>query len=57
MKQTVSGLLKEDIYFFKEEVNNYIDIARSSILGEASKARNDYNQLSDSVLKRINDLK
>lgn len=43
----------EEIYFFHEQVNNYIDIARSTEIGEASKARKDYVELSNSVLQRI----
>lgn len=44
----------EDIYFFDEEINNYIDIARSTEIGEASKARNDYVKLSNEIIQRIN---
>ena len=46
----------EEIYFFKEEVNNFIDIARSTEVGEASKARNDYELLSQRVLERLNQI-
>lgn len=46
----------EDIYFFDEEVNNFIDIARSTEVGEASKARKDYELLSREVLQRLNDI-
>lgn len=43
----------EQIYFFEEEINNYIDIARSTEVGEASKARNDYVHLANVVLQRM----
>lgn len=43
----------EEIHFFEEQVNNYVDIARSTEIGEASKARRDYVELADSVLQRI----
>ncbi len=46
----------EDIYFFSEEINNYIDIARSTEIGEASVARKDYVELTESVLKRIDSM-
>lgn len=46
----------EDIYFFDEEINNYIDIARSTEIGEASKARKDYVELTKSVIKRIDNM-
>ncbi len=46
----------EDIYFFDEEIDNYIDIARSTEIGEASRARNDYAELTESVLKRIDSM-
>lgn len=42
-----------DVYFFEEEINNYVDIARSTEIGQSSKARNDYNELSRSVLQRM----
>ena len=45
--------LKDDIYIFEEEINNYIDIARSTQVGESSLARNDYQVLSKQVLARI----
>lgn len=41
------------IYFFEEEINNYIDIARSTEVGQSSKARKDYAELSKSILNRI----
>lgn len=56
MKTIVDTTCKEDIFFFEEEVNNFIDIARSTEIGEASRARNDYEKLSESVLKRINNM-
>ncbi|MDR0925481.1 MAG: AAA family ATPase [Hungatella sp.] len=46
----------EEIHFFKEEINNYIDIARSTEIGEASKARNDYELLTDSILRRLEEI-
>lgn len=46
----------EDIYFFDEKINNYIDIARSTEIGEASMARKDYVELTESVIKRINSM-
>lgn len=46
----------EDIYFFNEEINNYIDIARSTEIGESSIARKDYVELTESVLKRIDSM-
>lgn len=46
----------ENIYFFKEEINNYIDIARSTVMGTASVARPDYSELSDRILQRINQI-
>ncbi|GFI47774.1 putative protein [Lachnospiraceae bacterium] len=45
-----------DIYFFEEEINNYIDISRSTERGEVSMARSDYKELSISVLSRIEEL-
>ncbi len=42
--------------FFDEEIDNYIDIARSTEIGEASIARNDYAELTESVLKRIDSM-
>ena len=38
---------------FEEEINNYIDIARSTEIGDVSKARKDYEALSKRVLDRI----
>lgn len=43
----------KEIFFFEEEVNNYIDIPRSTEVGEASKARNDYAKLAESILARL----
>ena len=56
MKAIVDTACKEEIFFFEEEVNNFIDIARSTEVGEASKARNDYEKLSKSVLEIINNV-
>lgn len=42
-----------DIYIFEEEINNYVDIARSTQAGESSLARKDYQVLSERVLMRI----
>ena len=47
---------KQEVHFFEEEINNYIDIARSTATGIASKARSDYKVLSQSVLKRIEEM-
>ncbi len=59
-KELVDTLIKncraEEIHFFKEEINNYIDIARSTEIGEASKARNDYELLTDSILRRLEEI-
>lgn len=53
LKEYVASKCKVNIYFFEEEINNYIDIARSTQVGEVSKARNDYEVLSKRVLERI----
>lgn len=42
-----------NVCFFEEDINNYIDIARNTEVGQASKAKNDYEELSKSVLNRI----
>lgn len=47
---------KQEVHFFEEEINNYIDISRSTATGIASKARSDYKVLSQSVLKRIEEM-
>ncbi|MCI8409676.1 MAG: AAA family ATPase [Lachnospiraceae bacterium] len=47
---------EEELYLFKEQINNYIDISRSNEIGEASKARKDYQELSENVIKRIGDM-
>lgn len=52
LRTAVSGGNK-DIHIFKEEINNYIDIARSTEVGVAAKARNDYEGLSKEVLNRL----
>lgn len=51
---TVGKFCKEDVYFFKEEINNYIDIARSTELGDVSRGRTDYADLFISTLMGIN---
>lgn len=56
LKKVVSSFAEEEIFFFEEEINNYIDIAKSIAKGETSKVRRDYDILSDSVLKRIAEL-
>lgn len=56
MKTLKDRCNEENIYFFDENINNYVDIARSTAVGEASKARNDYQELTKSVLKRISEL-
>lgn len=48
---------EEEIYFFKEEVNNFIDIARSTEMGEGSKAGKDYKKLAESMLERLENIK
>lgn len=53
MKSYVDRKCEDNIYIFKEEINNYIDIARSTQVGESSLARNDYQVLSKQVLMRI----
>lgn len=49
LKSYVDRKCKADIYIyiFEEEINNYIDIARSTQVGESSRARNDYQLLSE----------
>lgn len=42
-----------NVCFFEEDINNYIDIAGNTEVGQASKAKNDYEELSKSVLNRI----
>lgn len=44
---------EDEIFIFEEEINNYIDIARSTEIGDVSKARKDYEALSKRVLDRI----
>ena len=56
LKAVVSAASDEEIFFYNEEINNYIDIARSTEVGEASKARRDYVDLSESVLHRIDEM-
>lgn len=56
MKAIVNSACEEDIFFFEEEINNFIDIARSIAIGESSRVRNDYGKLSKSVLERINNM-
>ena len=56
LKAVVSAASDEEIFFFNEEINNYIDIARSTEVGEASKARRDYVDLSKNVLQRIDEM-
>ncbi|MBD5094029.1 MAG: AAA family ATPase [Subdoligranulum sp.] len=53
LKSYVEGKCKDNIYIFEEEINNYIDIARSTQVGESSLARKDYQTLSEQVLSRI----
>lgn len=58
MKKSVNDdVCGEEIFFFEEEVNNFIDIARSTAIGVASKHRKDYEVLSRSVLARIETIK
>ena len=56
LKGYVDRKCKDNIYIFEEEINNYIDIARSTQVGESSRARNDYQALSEQVLKCIRDM-
>lgn len=52
----VANITKEDIYVFPYNINNYIDIARSTENGIMSKKKDDFANLSKNVLKRINAL-
>lgn len=56
LKSYVDRKCEDNIYIFEEEINNYIDIARSTQLGESSRARNDYQVLSKQVLMRIQEM-
>ena len=56
LKENLKKSCNEDIFFFQEEINNYIDIARSTEVGEASKVRKDYKKLTKSVLERISEM-
>lgn len=56
IKDTIAEKCKHtevNVCFFEEDINNYIDIARNTEVGQASKAKNDYEELSKSVLNRI----
>ena len=50
------GYVSNSDDIFEEEINNYIDIARSTQVGESSRARNDYQVLSKQVLMRIQEM-
>lgn len=56
LEEMVKSSCDEDIYFFEEEINNYIDIARSVESGEASTSKIDYEYLAKKVLLRINEI-
>lgn len=46
----------EEIYVFKEYVNNYIDIARKIATGEVSTTRDDYEKLTAECIKRLEEI-
>lgn len=46
----------QDIYVFPYNINNYIDIARASQVGETSKEKIDFSEFSEAVLKRLKEL-
>lgn len=54
-KEFREALLKENIKttIFETEVNNFIDIARSTEVGEVSKVRKDFKNLAKDVLDRV----
>lgn len=51
-----SGDFFNHVYCFEEEINNFIDIVRSTENGDISKFRQDYEHLSTRVLSRIEEL-
>lgn len=56
LKEVDKADIKEEIYVFPCNINNYIDIARSTEKGIISKEKNDFVNLSKEVLRRINTL-
>lgn len=54
-KEFRAALLKENIKttIFETEVNNFIDIARSTEVGEVSKVREDFKKLAEDVLDKV----
>jgi parA family protein len=54
-KEFRAALLKENIKttIFETEVNNFIDIARSTEVGEVSKVREDFEDLAKDVLDKV----
>lgn len=55
LEEMVKSSCDEDIYFFEEEINNYIDIARSVESGEASTSKIDYEYLAKKVGEIVKD--
>lgn len=47
---------EDNIYIFKEYVNNYIDIARTIKLGELSRERDEYENLAKELILRLDQL-
>lgn len=54
-KEFRAALVKENIEttIFETEINNFIDIARSTEVGEVSKGREDFKKLAEDVLGRV----
>lgn len=55
LEEMVKSSCDEEIYFFEEEINNYIDIARSVESGEASTSKIDYEYLAKKVGEIVKD--
>ena len=47
---------QQKIYVFPYNINNYIDIARSTERGTMAKEKNDFPELADAVLNRLEEL-
>ena len=47
---------QQETYVFPYNINNYIDIARSTEKGIMSKEKNDFAEFSEAVIERINEL-
>lgn len=47
---------QQETYLFPYNINNYIDIARSTEKGMMSKEKNDFAEFSEAVIERINEL-